>query len=66
MDGAPTVDRVETEAKASQGSSHYGLKKERFTENGDSQLKTSYEFIYEQYDGAPTIDRVEMVEKASL
>ena len=67
MDGAPTVDRVETEAKASQGSSHYGLKKERFTVfERRLSLKTSYEFIYEQYDGAPTIDRVEMVEKASL
>ena len=64
MDGAPTVDRVETEAKTSQGSSHYGSKKERFTEDGDS--KTSYEFIQEEFDGAPTIDRVEMVEKASL
>ena len=66
MDGAPTVDRVETGAKASQGSSHYDSKKERFTEDGDSQSETSYEFIYEQFDGAPTIDRVEMVEKASL
>ncbi|EJK69353.1 hypothetical protein THAOC_09399 [Thalassiosira oceanica] len=66
LDGAPTVDRVETGAKASQGSSHYDSKKERFTEDGDSQSETSYEFIYEQFDGAPTIDRVEMVEKASL
>ncbi|EJK76043.1 hypothetical protein THAOC_02212 [Thalassiosira oceanica] len=64
LDGAPTVERVETEAKTSQGPSHYGSKKERFTEDGDSE--TSYEFIYEQFDGAPTIDRVEMVEKASL
>ncbi|EJK61751.1 hypothetical protein THAOC_17704, partial [Thalassiosira oceanica] len=63
---APSVDRVETGAKASQGLSHYGSKKERFTEGGDSQSETSYEFIYEQFDGAPTIDRVEMVEKASL
>ena len=39
---------------------------ERFTEDGDSQSETSYEFIYEQFDGAPTMDQVEMVEKASL
>ncbi|EJK61365.1 hypothetical protein THAOC_18162, partial [Thalassiosira oceanica] len=56
----------ETEAKASQGLSHYGSKKECFTEDGDSQSETSYEFIYEQFDGAPTVDQVEMVEKASL
>ncbi|EJK62703.1 hypothetical protein THAOC_16672 [Thalassiosira oceanica] len=65
FDGAPTVDRDETGAKASQGSSHYDSKKERFTEDGDSQSETSYEFIYEQFDGAPTIDQVEMVEKTS-
>ncbi|EJK51240.1 hypothetical protein THAOC_29605, partial [Thalassiosira oceanica] len=70
LDGAPTVDRVERRRRKQVGdrvaTARRGSKKERFTEDGDSQSETSYEFIYGEFDGAPTIDRVEMVEKASL